>query len=108
MPSIDMPLEQLRQYKPATYAEADFDEFWKSTMAEATGQPLNVELIPYALPARGLTCDEIRFDGFGGGRIAGWYLRPAGAGKYPGLCIYHGYGARATRPTNIKKPGSNC
>ena len=42
-------------------------------------QPLNAELIPYQLPARGLQCYAVRFDGFQGGRIAGWYLRPDSA-----------------------------
>jgi cephalosporin-C deacetylase len=101
MPSIDMPLDQLRQYKPTLYREADFEQFWNSTVAAAVEQPLNVQLIPYALPAKGLVCDAIRFDGFGGGRIAGWYLRPEGAGKFPGVCIYHGYSGRATRPLDL-------
>ena len=35
MPSIDMPLEQMRQYKPTLYREANFQEFWESTAREA-------------------------------------------------------------------------
>ena len=46
MPSIDMPLEQLRQYKPSHYREEDFAAFWKSTVAAASKQPINAELIP--------------------------------------------------------------
>ena len=38
MPSIDMPLEQLRQYKPPLYRQADFESFWESTTAEALKQ----------------------------------------------------------------------
>src|SRR5438552_3712038 len=99
MPSIDMPLEQLRQYKPNLYREADFEQFWDTTVSEALSQPLNAELIPYNLPAKGLLCFAVRFIGYnggrgggrGGGRIAGWYVRPDAAGKFPGLCIYHGY-----------------
>src|SRR5262245_3729894 len=41
MPSIDMPLEQMRQYKPSLYRAEDFQEFWDRTMAEALRQPLN-------------------------------------------------------------------
>ena len=40
MPSIDMPLEQMRQYKPTLYREADFEAFWQTTVNEATSQPL--------------------------------------------------------------------
>jgi cephalosporin-C deacetylase len=106
MPSIDMPLEQMRQYKPPLYRASDFESFWKSTIDDAMRQPTNAELIPYALPARGLQCYAVRFDGFAGaaktgGRIAGWYVRPERDGKYPGLCMYHGYSGRAFRPLDV-------
>jgi cephalosporin-C deacetylase len=106
MPSIDMPLEQLRQYKPSLYREADFESFWETTSADAVRQPLNAELIPYDLPARGIVCYAVRFDGFKGaaqqgGRLAGWYLRPDARGKFPGVCVYHGYGGRGPRPLEL-------
>src|SRR6476646_10735200 len=116
MPSIDMPLEQLRQYKPPLYREADFESFWESTTAEAVKQPINAELIPYDLRTRGLVCYAVRFDGYrsatapqqgGGGqsaqpgRIAGWYVRPESRGKFPGVCMYHGYSGRGARPLDM-------
>jgi cephalosporin-C deacetylase len=101
MPSIDMPLEQMRQYKPTLYREADFEAFWEITFREAINQPLNAELIPYVLPTQGLQCYAVRFDGYKGGRIAGWYVRPNATGKFPGLCMYHGYSGRAPRPLDM-------
>jgi cephalosporin-C deacetylase len=101
MPSIDMPLEQMRQYKPPLYREVDFEPYWDSTLAEATGQPSNAELIPFDLPARGLQCYAVRFDGFKGGRLAGWYVRPTARGKFPGVCMYHGYSGRGPRPLDM-------
>lgn len=101
MPSIDMPLEQMRQYRPSLYRESDFDSFWDSTVQAAVKQPLNAELIPYDLPARGLESFAVRFDGFEGGRIAGWYVRPEKRGKFPGLCIYHGYSGRGPRALEL-------
>jgi cephalosporin-C deacetylase len=101
MPSIDMPLEQMRQYKPSLYREADFEQYWERTVAEATTQPLNAELIPYDLPMRGVECYVVRYDGFKGGRIAGWYLRPSSNGSFPGLCLYHGYSGRGPRPVDM-------
>ena len=107
MPSIDMPLEQLRQYKPSLYREADFEQFWRSTIGEAVAQPLNGELIPYNLGARGVECYALRFDGYQSpataqpGRLAGWYLRPDGRGPFPGLAVYHGYSGRGTRPLDL-------
>jgi cephalosporin-C deacetylase len=111
MPSIDLPLEQLRQYKPPLYRQADFESFWETTTAEALQQPLNAELIPYDLHTKGLVCYALRFDGYKtpqpnqqqghAGRIAGWYVRPEATGKFPGVCIYHGYSGRATRPLDM-------
>ena len=101
MPSIDMPIEQMRQYKPALYRQPDFEDFWDKTIAAATSQPVNAELIPYDLPAKGVECFAVRFDGFAGGRLAGWYLRPAGRGKFPGVVVYHGYSGRGTRPMDL-------
>lgn len=96
-----MPLDQCRQYKPSLYREADFDEFWDSTIAKATSEPINAELIPYVLPTRGVQCYAVRFDGFEGGRIAGWYLRPDARGTFPAVCVYHGYSGRAPRPLDL-------
>jgi cephalosporin-C deacetylase len=101
MPSIDMPLEQMKMYRPQLYRQADFDDFWRQTIAEALKQPLNAELIPYHIPARGMATYAVRFEAFGGGRVAGWYMRPEGRGHFPGLCVYHGYSGRAGRPLDI-------
>ena len=101
MPSIDMPLDQLRQYKPSLYREADFEAFWNQTIEASHKQPLNTELIPYPLGARGIAVYAVRYEGFGGGRIAGWYLRPEGNGPFPGVCIYHGYSGRGQMPLDM-------
>jgi cephalosporin-C deacetylase len=101
MPSIDMPLEQMRPYKPPLYRQEDFEPFWEATMADASKQPLNAELVPYRLPLKGLQCYAVRFDGFGGGRVAGWYVRPEKNGLFPGLCMYHGYSNRGRRPLEM-------
>ena len=98
MPSIDMPLDQMRQYKPPLYREADFESFWDATVEQALHQPINAELIPYDLKTRSVQCYAVRFDGFKGGRLAGWYVRPDARGKFPGVCMYHGYSGRAPRP----------
>src|ERR1051325_3731521 len=101
MPSIDLPLDQLRSYKPPLYREENFEAFWDKTVDQALRQPLNAELIPYDLPSATLQSYAVRFDGFSGGRLAGWYVRPSAAGRFPGVCIYHGYSHRGTRPIDL-------
>ncbi|MGA3066641.1 MAG: acetylxylan esterase [Tepidisphaeraceae bacterium] len=101
MPSIDMPLEQLRQYKPSLYREENFQSFWDQTVAGAIMQPLNAELIPYPFPAKGIECFAVRFDGYKGGRLAGWFVRPDAPGHFPAVCLYHGYSRRGPRPLEL-------
>lgn len=101
MPSIDMPLEQLRQYKPSLYRQDDFDSFWADTTRAALVQPLNAELVPYGVEAKGVQCYAVRFDGFEGGRIAGWYVRPDSGSNLKAMVQYHGYLSRAARPLEL-------
>lgn len=101
MPSIDWPLERMREYRPEFYRAPDFEQFWTETLAEAKAQPLKAEFVPYDLPSKGVECFEVRYDGFQGGRIAGWYLKPKGKGTFPGLMQYHGYSGRGQRPLDV-------
>ena len=100
MPSIDWPLEKLVEYKPPLYREADFEVFWKQTISSAKAQALNEAFSLYELPAKGLQCSSVRWDGYVAGdddrpgRIAGWYVLPIAAGKYPAVMSYHGYSGR--------------
>ena len=102
-----MPLERLREYKPSLYRQPDFDSFWDQTLAQAKRQPLDPQFTPCDLPGKGFECFSVRFDGFADapedrpGRIAGWYAKPAGGGKYPAVMFYHGYSGRGVRPLDM-------
>lgn len=91
MPLYDKPIEELVVYKPPLTREADFADFWQTTLQEAAQQPLNAELEKLEYPALGCTVHRLFYDGWQGARIAAWYLRPLGKGPFPGLVQYHGY-----------------
>ena len=96
MPLFDKPLSELKVYKPALTREAEFDAFWQKTLAQAATIPLQTQFTPAAYPARQLKIYDVRYTGWNGARIAGWYLQPAGNGPFPGIVVYHGYsGSRA-------------
>ncbi|GHO46648.1 acetylxylan esterase [Ktedonospora formicarum] len=100
---IDMPLQELEQYRPALTAQEDFDAFWQQTLAVSNAQPLDAsfELLPteeYAYVADRVNIYNVHFNGFGEGtRVAGWYLVPKADyrrekdGKIPTIVQYHGY-----------------
>lgn len=91
MPLIDMPLEQLKAYKPALTKQKDFAGFWSGVVAAAVKQPLNATLTPQEYPATGVRVYAAGYDGFECGRVAGWLLVPQTPGRRPALVVYHGY-----------------
>ena len=76
MPLFDLPLEELRSYKPALTAPADFDAFWRATLMEARGFPLEARFRPFDAGLRTLEVFDVTFNGFGGQPIKGWFLLP--------------------------------
>lgn len=93
MPLFDKPLAELREYRPEREEQADFDEFWSQTLAEAAEFPLDVHFEPYDAALRLVDVYDVRFAGWGGHRIAGWLLVPAGATEpLPAVVHYIGYG----------------
>ena len=101
MPSIDLPLDDLRTYAPDRYPPLDLAEYWASTIEEARAQPLGLTLHTQDPPLRGVRIFAVAFDGFESGRVAGWYVRPRSEGIYPGVVVYHGYSGRAPRPLEL-------
>lgn len=97
MPSIDWPLERLREYRPPLTKEPDFDEFWATTLAEARQFDLAPHLESVEYPIRGVRVHRLSFAGFGGHRIRGLYLQPADIDTRPApaLILYHGYSGGA-------------
>lgn len=93
MPFFDMPLEQLEQYRPLTNEPADFDAFWAETLAEARRHPLDPVFTAIDADLAQVDVFDVTFSGYGGQRIKGWYLRPAGvADPLPCVVEYIGYG----------------
>ncbi|MCU1490202.1 MAG: cah [Acidimicrobiaceae bacterium] len=97
MPSVDLALEELRDYRPRTAPPDGFDEFWDSTLIEATKAPLAIALEERGPRLKGVEVYALSFEGFGGGRVTGWYVRPSGDGPFPGVVSYHGYTGRGAR-----------
>ena len=93
MPRLDLPLAELEQYRPVVAEPADFDEFWRATLAEsrALGDPASV--VPYPSPLTGVEVFDVTFPGFGGHPVRAWLLLPAQrSGPLPVVVQYVGYG----------------
>ncbi|WP_055701486.1 acetylxylan esterase [Streptomyces silaceus] len=93
MPRFDLPLEELRRYRPELPEPDDFDAFWEKTLLEARQHELDARFEPVDLPLTGVRVLDVTYTGFGGHPVKGWLVLPAGAeGPLPAVVEYIGYG----------------
>jgi cephalosporin-C deacetylase len=93
MAFFDLPLNELKTYKPAREEPKDFDAFWKSTLDEARAHPLDAkfEKVDYGLVAQ--ETYDVTFNGVGGQPIKSWLILPTQRnGKLPCVVEFIGYG----------------
>lgn len=91
MPMLDMPLEQLKEYKGISPRPKDFDAYWTEALAELDTTEPRLERREAPFAAAGAVCEELYFTGVRGARIYAKYLRPATPGPHPCLLAFHGY-----------------
>ncbi|PJE99689.1 acetylxylan esterase [Streptomyces carminius] len=94
MPLTDLPLDQLRAYRPEVAEPEDFDDFWAKTLAAARAAesgPAEYRRIADA-PLTGVEVYDARFPGWAGQPVAAWLILPRGArGPLPVVVNYIGY-----------------
>lgn len=101
MAFFDLSLDQLRTYQPPRDEPADFDDFWRQTLAEARQAPLNATFTPHNIGLATVETFDVTFSGFGGQPIKGWLLLPRQrAAALPCVVEYIGYGGGRGFPTD--------
>lgn len=93
MPTIDIPLEELKTYRGITPVPEDFDDYWSRALLELDATAPQPELVPsHELHPRHAECFDLWFTGVGGARIYAKYTRPKSVtGKLPAVLFFHGY-----------------
>jgi cephalosporin-C deacetylase len=91
---FDLPLQQLREYRPPREEPADFDSFWATTLAAAREHPLAASFESFDVGLKTVRSYDVTFAGYGGQPIRGWLLLPALRESAPLPCVveYIGYG----------------
>lgn len=93
MPRFDLPLDDLRAYLPAVAEPDDFDAFWARTLSESRALAQAPRLTRVPSPLTLVEVYDLEFSGYGGDRVRGWYILPAGATEaLPTVVEYNGYG----------------
>lgn len=92
MPIIDMPLEELKQYKGTNPKPKDFDRYWSESLEELDKQDLSYTLEKAEYQSKDVECYHLYFTGVGGASIHCKFLKPTHIeGKLPALAMFHGY-----------------
>jgi len=98
---VDMPLPELRAYRPDLAVPDDLDRFWSDTLAEARGHPLDATFTRFDGGLAVLDTYDVTFAGFGGSPVRAWLHLPAGnRGPLPAVVEFVGYGGGRAWPTS--------
>ena len=93
MAHVDMPLPEMRAYRPDLAVPDDLDRFWSDTLAEARGHPLDATFNRFDGGLVVFDTYDVTFAGFGGSPVRAWLHLPAGSrGPLPAVVEFVGYG----------------
>ena len=108
MPLFDLTLPKLKTYKAPDVKPRGFDSFWRKTLAETAKHDLSPEYDRVSDPIHKLVdVYDVSFSGFGGHRIKGWFIEPAGnKRKLPCIITYIGYGGGRSLPIDHVAPAT--
>jgi len=91
MAEFDLPLDQLRGYRPTLTEPPDFDAFWAKSLAESP--PGSATFAPHDSGLTAIETFDVTFPGFAGQPVRGWLHVPTHrAATLPCVVEYVGYG----------------
>lgn len=99
MALFDLPLAQLRTYRPEIDEPADLDDFWAGKLSRARAHAPIFQITPVETGLTLVDTWDVTFAGHDGDPIRAWYLRPAGVpDDLPVVVEYIGYGGGRSLP----------
>ena len=99
MAHFDLSIDELRTYRSDTPEPADFDAFWRDTVAAARAAGGETAVTPLADQLPHVRVDDVTFPGADGAPIKAWLSRPAVAdGPLPIVVQFQGYGGGRQLP----------
>lgn len=93
MAVFDLPLNELRRYKPTLAEPKDFDAFWELTLRQARAKAVRPIYEKVDAGLKTIDSWDLTFSGYHGQPVKAWFQAPAGAqGPLPCVVEYVGYG----------------
>jgi cephalosporin-C deacetylase len=95
----DLPLSELRSYRPDVAEPEDFDEFWAGQLAAARAQRGGPSFAAADSPIQHAAVYDVTFPGYDGDPIKGWLLAPhRGSPDAAVIVEFVGYGGGRGHP----------
>lgn len=88
----DMELDQLYSFRPRVAEPQDFDDFWRTTVAESMDRHSPLVRHQVRTPIKQFNIVDLEFSGFGGDVIRGWAVCPRSERPLPAVVQFVGYG----------------
>jgi cephalosporin-C deacetylase len=89
----DLPEPQLREHRSTVVEPDDFDDFWRTTLADARSHPIDVTATRVDTGLTTVEVSDVTFAGYAGQPVRGWLTVPAGSTEpLPAVVEYLGYG----------------
>ncbi|MCG3179083.1 MAG: Cephalosporin-C deacetylase [Phycisphaerae bacterium] len=106
MAHFDLSPDKLRTYRAPRHEPADFDRFWKQTLADARKHDLDASLVRVDEPIYELVdAYDVTYRGYGGQPVRAWFIEPAGNTKpLPTFVSFIGYGGGRSFPLDYVSP----
>ncbi len=99
MAQFDLPLEDLRVYRPERHEPADFDAFWEATLVGSRSSVFTPRFEPFDAGLTTVDVLDVTFAGFGGDPIKAWLLLPTARDERTACVVeYLGYGRGRGHP----------
>ena len=93
MGHFDLPLDELRTYRPELTTPSDLGDFWERTLDETRAHPLEAQFRPHTSHLQTVEVLDASFAGYDGQRVAAWLILPRQrTGLLPCIVEYVGYG----------------
>ncbi|HEY7736783.1 MAG TPA: acetylxylan esterase [Candidatus Limnocylindrales bacterium] len=101
MAQFDLPLDELRGYRPPRDEPADFDAFWSSTIENSRRVRSETRFADVDTRLRTIRTADVTFSGFAGQPIRAWLQWPSDAeGPLATVVQFLGYGGGRGKPTD--------
>lgn len=101
-----MDLEAIQKFRSSVKRPADFDRFWEATISATNKVPLKAEFNHVPMRSNeAVDVFDVRYDSYGGLRIAAWYCAPRGKGPFPGMLMVPGYVSEPMLPKSLAAQG---